>query len=702
MSQLYNLIIVSGSSLMSHTFTQAERNELKDKTKPCFVILKNGSYSWIYTVCAVIDSTIYLSQTNGDTTVNSGVELYRGVYAVNIGTGICTFQKYIGAKTNEALVGTEPELKELTIADVAHKVFSSEQFYQSYSASSTYALGDIVSYKGKFYICIAPISVAQEWTGANWAETNPGQQVVEITNSQLNGYLTNIQLAKACSENCVIVLTDPALGLNRIYYKYGKTTDSYAFYVAPIYNMNSSGTLLECPELLIYKSNRYCQSRTLNTSINNVTANPTLAGTESTLVGLQVGNTKYTLPFDKKLDKDNFGWAIADHTYDPTYAYSKGDTVYYIDESAPYRGYLYVANQDIAAPAGAFDYAKWDTTTLERLIWYKQDKLPSVTTADKALVSVGTDAYEWRDVDSVNVTTLYKHLITIRTEDSGEYAYLTFELYDDSPVAYNKTQFVQKYAHRVFESVGNVSGQGTNGNHVRSGIMRFSVEDVRWSGVNSSNVTITFWVDEFDISQVVRIGTTKITTEVDNAMSSTSENPVQNKIIKAYVDGKETDIHNWVLAGNYSITGPVIIKKDPDQDNEILIVENENATQKSIVSEDAHGIEAGNTKTYYKNGNIEYTTDNFAHKMTLNLPVNSSSTAEVTKTLATTDQVNAKQDTLTAGVGIDITNNNIKAIGVEYKINTTVQQNALKFVKLTQAQYDAIQNPDADTLYIII
>ena len=80
-----------------------------------------------------------------------------------------------------------------------------------------------------------------------------------------------------------------------------------------------------------------------------------------------------------KLDKNNFGWVIADHTYDPTYAYTKGDTVYYVDESNPYRGYLYVAKVDIAAPAGSFDYSKWETTTLERLIWYKQDKLESGT-----------------------------------------------------------------------------------------------------------------------------------------------------------------------------------------------------------------------------------------------------------------------------------------------------------------------------------
>lgn len=76
-----------------------------------------------------------------------------------------------------------------------------------------------------------------------------------------------------------------------------------------------------------------------------------------------------------KLDKDNFGWVIADNTYNPTFSYNKGDTVYYVDKVNPHRGYLYVAKVNIPAPAGEFDYTKWETTTLERLIWYKQDKL---------------------------------------------------------------------------------------------------------------------------------------------------------------------------------------------------------------------------------------------------------------------------------------------------------------------------------------
>lgn len=68
-----------------------------------------------------------------------------------------------------------------------------------------------------------------------------------------------------------------------------------------------------------------------------------------------------------KLSKDNFGWVIADNTYDAAYTYSVGDTVYY-------DGYLYTCQTAVTTPE-PFDYSKWSKITLERLIWYKQDKL---------------------------------------------------------------------------------------------------------------------------------------------------------------------------------------------------------------------------------------------------------------------------------------------------------------------------------------
>lgn len=60
--------------------------------------------------------------------------------------------------------------------------------------------------------------------------------------------------------------------------------------------------------------------------------------------------------------------------------------------------------------------------------------------------------------------------------------------------------------------------------------------------------------------------------------------------------------------------------------------------------------------------------------------------------------LNAKQATLTAGVGTDITSNTISVIGVKDQNNSS---NAIKRWTGTKAQYDAITTKDANTLYTV-
>ena len=60
--------------------------------------------------------------------------------------------------------------------------------------------------------------------------------------------------------------------------------------------------------------------------------------------------------------------------------------------------------------------------------------------------------------------------------------------------------------------------------------------------------------------------------------------------------------------------------------------------------------------------------------------------------------LNAKQGTLTAGVGADITSNTISVIGVKDQNNSS---NAIKRWTGTKAQYDAIAAKDANTLYTV-
>lgn len=69
-----------------------------------------------------------------------------------------------------------------------------EQMVQSvapvYSTSSTYAVGDFVSYQGKLYKCNTAITTAESWTAGHWTETNVVSEMgtggsVSIDNSSI-------------------------------------------------------------------------------------------------------------------------------------------------------------------------------------------------------------------------------------------------------------------------------------------------------------------------------------------------------------------------------------------------------------------------------------------------------------------------------------------------------------------------------------
>lgn len=60
----------------------------------------------------------------------------------------------------------------------------------AYSASSTYAVGDIVLHEGQLYECSTAINTAEEWTAAHWTAKTVADEV-----SSLKGGLTDIQTA---------------------------------------------------------------------------------------------------------------------------------------------------------------------------------------------------------------------------------------------------------------------------------------------------------------------------------------------------------------------------------------------------------------------------------------------------------------------------------------------------------------------------
>lgn len=49
-----------------------------------------------------------------------------------------------------------------------------------YSASSTYAVGDIVLKDGQLYKCNTAISTAEAWTAAHWTAVTVGEKIADL------------------------------------------------------------------------------------------------------------------------------------------------------------------------------------------------------------------------------------------------------------------------------------------------------------------------------------------------------------------------------------------------------------------------------------------------------------------------------------------------------------------------------------------
>ncbi len=199
------------------------------------------------------------------------------------------------------MAGTENELLNLQIDSTKYKVLNSEQFYPAYNSTSTYAIGDIVSYKGKFYICISAISTAEAWTAAHWAETNPGTQIVTLTTG--SGTLSDLQYAQVQSNSCIITSTwELTSAIQKPVYIRSHRDSFGKLIYRNIHLMTFTNTPGQLKQQYVYITKNKAFSIESETVANLPIANPTLAGTESNLNSLQVGNTKYALPFDSKQD----------------------------------------------------------------------------------------------------------------------------------------------------------------------------------------------------------------------------------------------------------------------------------------------------------------------------------------------------------------------------------------------------------------
>ena len=110
-----------------------------------------------------------------------------------------------------------------------------------------------------------------------------GMEVLELANS--SGTLTDAQYELVSGNNCVIKYN------TYTFLKLLETT-LYIFYYCPYINMDADHVIHLGYNIQITKSNK-AYGYLYEYTTKDVIANPTLAGTESALTGLQIGNTKY-------------------------------------------------------------------------------------------------------------------------------------------------------------------------------------------------------------------------------------------------------------------------------------------------------------------------------------------------------------------------------------------------------------------------
>ena len=127
------------------------------------------------------------------------------------------------------------------------------------------------------------VIVADGDGGAEWGSIQAGMDVVELSSS--SGTLSDSDYAKVSGNNCLIFYD------NNIYYKeYLDTELNVIGYFSRSYYTNTD---IKTHMIEINTTTKGYSYHLTTYPKQNITANPTLAGTESSLEGIQIGSTKY-------------------------------------------------------------------------------------------------------------------------------------------------------------------------------------------------------------------------------------------------------------------------------------------------------------------------------------------------------------------------------------------------------------------------
>ena len=105
---------------------------------------------------------------------------YADKVALRSNSGIADINKFNAADMNEIKTVVNKNDTRLTTVEA---VIGNET--DTYSKSSTYALGNLVIYGGLLYKCTTAITIAEAWTPAHWTQVNLVNTIAQFGETQL-------------------------------------------------------------------------------------------------------------------------------------------------------------------------------------------------------------------------------------------------------------------------------------------------------------------------------------------------------------------------------------------------------------------------------------------------------------------------------------------------------------------------------------
>ena len=243
----------------------------------------------------------------------------------------------------------------------------------TYSATATYALGDIVLYSSHYYICNTAIGTAEAWTASKWSRIDGGGGIWKGTYSSTSAYeVGSIVIHSSYYYICKTAVATGGESFNST--KWVRLDHEGSIWKGTY----SSSEAYSPGDLVIFNSHYYINKTTISTG------------------------ESFTASKWVQLDKDDNVWR---GTYSATATYAVGDLVLY-------SSHFYLCSTAILT-AEAWDSSKWVRLGKDTVLW-RGNYSASNTYAVGEIVTYSNDYYinktaigtgeTWNSAKWVNIT----------------------------------------------------------------------------------------------------------------------------------------------------------------------------------------------------------------------------------------------------------------------------------------------------------